>query len=407
MRAVVPRGTRRPRSVRLIVILGALSAFGPLSIDMYLPALPAMSQQFHAGAWQVQLTLTACVVGLGAGQLVAGPLSDTLGRRRPLLVGLLLYAAFSVGCALAPAIPTLIGFRLLQALGGAAGLVIARAVVRDLYSGAALARFFSLLILVMGVAPIVAPIIGGQLVRVSSWRGVFVVLTAIGVVLLAAVAVGLPETLPAERRTPGRIAATMRTYRRLLADRRFLGYVLAGAFGFAAMFAYISGSSFVFQDVYGLSPQQFSLVFASNALGLVLVSQLNGWLVGRFEPKRLLAVGLGITTVGGFGVLAAVLADLGLAALLPALFTLVASIGMVLPNATALTLADHPDTAGSASALFGVFQFIAGGTAAPLVGLGGSGTAMPMAIMVAALPVAAVLSTATLSRMRVHHPAPG
>lgn len=392
--------TGRGRSSRLVLILGALSAFGPLSIDMYLPSLPAMAGEFHAAPAAIQLTLTACVVGLGAGQLVAGPLSDTLGRRKPLLIGVAAYAVFSVACAFAPSVGTLIAFRFLQALGGAAGLVISRAVVRDVYSGTALARFFSLLMLVNGVAPVLAPLIGGQLVRFTSWRGVFVVLTVVGALLLAAAAFGLPETRPPETRTPGSLRATMRTYRGLLADRVFVGHVLAGGLGFAAMFAYISGSSFVLQDVYGLSAQYFSLVFAANAVGIVVVGQINGRLVSRFPPRTLLFVGLSVTLTAACGLLAAVLVGAGLAAILPTLFLVVASVGMVLPNATALALADYPETAGSASALFGVGQFVIGGISAPLVGLGGSGSALPMTIVITVMAFAALAALLGLTRTR-------
>ncbi len=379
-------------------MLGALSAFGPLSVDMYLSSLPAMASEFHSGAAEVQLTLTACVVGLGIGQLVAGPLSDTYGRRRPLLVGLALYAGFSVACAVAPSIPALIGFRVVQALGGAAGLVIARAIARDLYSGRALARFFSLLMLVNGVAPVVAPVFGSQLTRITSWRGVFVVLAVIGVALLLSCARWLGETLPPLERNPGSIRITLRTYRKLLTDRVLIGNVLAAGLGFGALFAYISGSSFVLQDIFGLSPQEFSLIFAANSIGIVATGQLNGRLVRRLQPRRLLAIGLSVTVLGGLCLLAAVLLELGLPAIMPALLVLASSIGMVMPNATALALSDHPAVAGSASALLGAGQFALGGLAAPLVGLGGTATALPMAMVIAAAAVSALLAFATLTR---------
>ncbi len=393
-----------PRTTVLAAILGSLVAFGPLSIDMYLPALPAMAQEFRAGASEVQLTLTSCVFGLGLGQLVIGPLSDAVGRRRPLLVGLAGYAVFSVACALAPSPSALVVFRLLQALSGSAGLVIARAVVRDVYSGIALARFFSSLMLVMGVAPILAPMFGGQLIRVTSWRGVFVVLALIGLVLLVACALALPDTLAPTARAPGRLGTTMSTYRRLLADRAFLGHALAGGLGFAAMFAYISGSSFVFQVIYRLSPQRFSLVFAANAIGIVLLSQLNGrLLVNRFGPRHLLASGLVAQVLGGLALLIAVLAGAGLPWVLLALFVVVASVGLVLPNATALALGNYPEAAGSASALLGVAQFVFGGAIAPLVGIAGSGTALPMAITIVALPISALLALTGLgSRLPAH-----
>jgi Bcr/CflA subfamily drug resistance transporter len=266
----------RAQRARRVLILGGLTAFGPLSLDMYLPALPALARGFSAAESEVQLTLTACVLGIAIGQVLAGPLSDTLGRRRPLMAGLALYTAASLLCAAAPAVPALTAFRLLQGFGAAAGIVIARAVVRDLHSGTAAARYFSMLMLVAGSAPILAPVIGGQVLRVTSWRGVFVVLGLFGAALLVASALGLRETLPADRRRSGELRDTLRTFGGLLTDRVFLGYALASGFAFAALFSYISGSPFVLQQLFGLSPQQFSAVFAMNAVGIVVSGQVNG-----------------------------------------------------------------------------------------------------------------------------------
>jgi DHA1 family bicyclomycin/chloramphenicol resistance-like MFS transporter len=386
--------------VRLVLILGSLSAFGPLSIDMYLPAFPSLSKDLHAGPSAVQLTLTACLIGLAVGQLVAGPLSDTLGRRRPLLVGLVCYTVLSAACFVAPSVYALAGLRLLQGFGGSAGLVIAGAAVRDRYAGVAMARFLSTLMLVNGLAPIVAPVIGGQLLRVTSWRGVFVVLTGFGLVLLVACIAWFDESLPPERRRPGSLPDTMRSFGELLRDRKFAGYALAGGLAFAAMFAYISGSSFVLQDIFGLSPQQFGLVFGTNALGIVVVGQLNRWLVNRFAPRLLLAIGLAAATAGGALLVVAVLAGWGLPALLPGLFAVVASIGIVLPNTRALATADYPDLAGTSSALLGVSQFAIGGLVAPLIGLGGTGTALPMVVVIAALTVLALVVFVLMTRPR-------
>ncbi|KAA5824715.1 Bcr/CflA family multidrug efflux MFS transporter [Saccharopolyspora hirsuta] len=387
-----------PNRTKYVLILGGLSAFGPLAIDMYLPAFPQIAAELGTGASQVQLSLTACTLGLALGQLVAGPLSDTFGRRRPLLVGLVVFTLASLLCAVAPSAYALAGLRLVQGLGGAAGIVIARAVVRDLYSGVAMARFFSLLMLVNGLAPILAPLIGGQLLRVTSWRGVFLALGLIGAVLLAASAFGVRETLPEQNRRAGNLGDTLRTFRALLADRAFVGYSLSAALAFAAMFAYISGSSFVLQDVFGMSPQTFSLVFGINSLGIVLVGQLNARLVERAQPRRLLSIGLCCNALGGVAVAVSAATGAGLAGLLPALFLVVSSIGMVSPNATALALSGHPETAGSASALLGVMQFSAGALAAPLVGSAGTDTALPMGLVMGALSLAAVLVFAVLAR---------
>jgi DHA1 family bicyclomycin/chloramphenicol resistance-like MFS transporter len=385
------------RSARLVVILGALSAFGPLSNDMYLPAFPSISASLHADASSVQLTLAACMVGLALGQLIAGPFSDSLGRRGPLLVGLAVFTVFSAVCALAPSVYLLTVFRFVQALGGAAGLVIANASVRDRYSGSMMSRFLSMLMLINGTAPILAPIIGGQILRFTSWRGVFWTLTVIGFVLLLVSAFWLAESLPVERRRPARLSVTMRAYRGLLADRVFVGYALSGGMAFAAMFAYISGSSFVLQNVFSLSPQGFSLVFAVNGLGIVVAGQINGRLVRRFSSRRLLAAGLCISATGGLLLLAGVLAGAGLPVVLPALFLVVSSIGLVAPNSLTMALADYADSAGTASSLVGVLQYIFGGLMAPVVGLGGVSTALPMALVIAVLPLGGLVIFRTMT----------
>jgi MFS transporter, DHA1 family, multidrug resistance protein len=377
------------RSAGLLVLLGALSAFGPVAMDTYLPGLPELGRDLDASASQAQLTLTACLVGLAAGQLLAGPVSDARGRRQPLLAGLALFAAASVACAAAPDIWTLTAARLVQGAAGAAGIVIARAIVRDLYSGSELARYFALLMLVNGLGPILAPIAGAQLLSVTSWRGIFLVLAAFGLVLLVAVAAGLRETLPPERRHGGGLAATWRVFRALAAEREFTGYVLACGFAFAAMFAYIAGSPFVLQEIHGVSPQGFSAAFAVNAGGIMAMGALSSRLVARAGAARLLKLGLLVQLTGAAGLLASVLSGAGLAALLVSLFAVVSSIGLVLPNATALALADHPRTAGSASALLGLAQFLFGAIAAPLVGIGGTGTAVPMAVVIAVAASAA------------------
>ena len=394
------------RSARLVVILGALSAFGPLSNDMYLPAFPSISANLHASASSVQLTLAACMVGLALGQLIAGPFSDSLGRRGPLLVGLAVFTVFSAVCALAPSVYLLTVFRFVQALGGAAGLVIANAAVRDRYAGSTMSRFLSLLMLINGTAPILAPIIGGQILRFTSWRGVFWTLTAIGFVLLLVSAFWLAESLPVARRRPAHLSATLRAYRELLADRIFVGYALSGGMAFAAMFAYISGSSFVLQNVFSLSPQGFSLVFAANGLGIVLAGQINGHLVRRFSSRRLLFAGLCISATGGLLLLAGVLAGAGLPVVLPALFLVVSSIGLVAPNSLTMALASYADRAGTASSLVGVLQYIFGGLMAPVVGLGGVHTALPMALVIAVLPPGGLLIFRTMTSARAREAQP-
>ncbi|GAA1201394.1 multidrug effflux MFS transporter [Prauserella alba] len=403
---VADAGARLSRSGRLrfALILGGLTAFGPLSIDMYLPALPGMAGDFSAANALVQLTLAAFVIGLGAGQLVAGPLSDAFGRRVPLLAGVALYIAASVLCALSPSIEVLIGARALQAFGAAAGIVIARATVRDLFSGIAMSRFFSALMLVSGVAPILAPIIGGQLLTVTSWRGIFSVLAAFGGLLLLVAALALPETLPEAARRPARIGGVLRTYFSLLRHRAFLGCALTIGLGFAGMFTYISASSFVLQDIYGLGPQTYSFVFGGGAIGLVAMTQVNARLVGRFSQRALLRTGLVTGTTAAVAATIAAVAGLGLPVLLPAIYLVVCSNGMIMPNAMALAMADHPDKAGSASALLGVLQFLVAGAASPLIGLFGEGSAVPMAALMAGFFALALTSFLTMVRSRSANP---
>lgn len=386
----------RGRRAGLVLIIGALSAFGPLSIDMYLPGLPALARDLGGTDWQAQLTLTACLLGLALGQVLVGPLSDAVGRRRPLLAGLAAYAAASLVCALVPSMPLLVLLRFVQGLAGSAGIVLARAVVRDLYSGDDLARFFALTMMVSGLAPILAPVIGGQLLRVTPWQGVFVVLALLGLALLASAGLGLDESLPPERRRGGGLGATLAAFRQLLGDRAFMTYALSSGLAFAAMFAYIAGSPFVLEHIYGVSPQTFSLIFAANALGIVAVSQIGARLVGRVSQQRLLALGLGLSLAGGLLLVAAAALGLALPGIALGFFLAVASIGLIAPNSTALALSEHPQIAGSASAFIGVLQYVVGAAITPLVGLLGTSTALPLALLMALLSAAACAVFAVL-----------
>lgn len=388
-----------------MVLLGALSAFGPLSMDLYLPALPSLEAEFGAGQGAVQLTLTSVAVGLAVGQLVAGPLSDRFGRKVPVLVGVGAYALASVLCALAPSVWLLVGIRLLQGIAGAAGIVLARAVVRDRTEGTEAARAFALLASIGGAAPVLAPVLGGQLLRVTDWRGVFGVLALIGLVLLVA-ARWLPETLPAERRVRGGARATVRATSELVGRRAFRTAVLAQGLGFAALFTYISTSSFVLQTGYGLTPVQFSLVFAVNGAGIVAAGQLSRVLVARLGPRTLLVAGLAAQVAGGVGLVVTALADGGLPVLLPVLFVVVAATGLVLPNATALAMADAARAAGTASALVGVGQFAVAGAIAPLAGLGTAGALLPMAVVMAGASVLGLVAGLRVPRAAEAPPRP-
>jgi DHA1 family bicyclomycin/chloramphenicol resistance-like MFS transporter len=376
-----------------VLILGGLTAFAPLSTDMYLPSLPAVSQDLSATMALTQITLTAYILGLAFGQIVVGPISDARGRRRPLLIGIAIYVLASLLCVVAPSVAVLSLLRFLQGFAGAAGIVIALAIARDLYAGSTLARCISLLMTVNFLAPIVAPVLGGQLLTFTSWRGVFVTLALLGLVALLASAFGLNETLETSHRQSSGVSATLRSFRGLLVNKRFVGYALSSSFAFAAAMIYISMSPFVLENIYGLSPQIFGLLFGINALGLASMSQVSGRLVSRMSSKRLLIGGVVALAIAGLALLGVVIMGIGLVGVLPLLFLIVASLGFVVPNATALALdTTDPQTAGSASGLLGMLQFAIGAVIAQLVGLAGTTTALPMAGAIAAFGVVALLT---------------
>ncbi|MEV6258889.1 multidrug effflux MFS transporter [Nocardia sp. NPDC051911] len=385
-----PRG-----STRLIVVLGALSAFGPITTDLYLPSLPQAATALHASQAGIQLSLTTCLIGLALGQLLAGPLSDRWGRRRPMIAGMVVFTVASALCAVAPTVALLDAARLLQGLAGAAGIVISFAIVRDSWSGTRGARAFSILLGVSGAAPVVAPVAGAQLLRVIDWRGLFWVLAGLGLVFVIIAIVGVPETLPPHARHRGELTATFAALRRVAIVPEFAGFALAGALSFAAMFAYISASSFVFQTLFALSPQVFGLVFAANGIGIVLANALNVRLLRRWSPRRVLDLGLAGVCVGSIAVLIVALAHGGPVAIEIPLFVMVSSIGLTMPNAAALALERFGDVSGSASALVGCTQFVLGAIVAPLVGLGGH-SAVPMGVVTVTVAVLAVVARAGL-----------
>jgi DHA1 family bicyclomycin/chloramphenicol resistance-like MFS transporter len=385
--------------LRIVVVLGALSAFGPLSIDFYLPGLPRLTSDFDASASAGQLTLTACLLGLAFGQLAFGPLSDRFGRRRPLIVGLVVYCGASLACAAAPDVWTLVALRAVQGLSGSSGIVIARSVVRDLRSGVGAARVYSMIMLVVGVVPLLAPIVGGALLHSTTWRGLFVILGVVDAFILAGVLAWLPETLTPDRRQ--RSGGTAAGFLELLTDRIFVAYAIVLGLNFAAMFSYIAGSSFVLEDIYGVSPQEYGVIFGVNALGIVAASQLNRTLVARASPERMLLAGVCAGTTAGAALLVVVLAGgIGLPGILPCLFVCVSSVGLVIPNATALALTDYPHAAGSAAAVLGTAQFVFGGAAAPLVGIAGRDTAVPMALLMALFGAGALVALALAHQIR-------
>jgi DHA1 family bicyclomycin/chloramphenicol resistance-like MFS transporter len=384
--------------LRLVLVLGFLIALGPLTIDMYLPALPTITADLATSAAAVQLTLTGTLAGLGLGQLLVGPLSDAYGRRRPLLAGVALHIVASVLCVIAPNLAVLGTLRVVQGLGAAAAGVVAMAVVRDLFDGLAFAKLFSRLMLVLGAAPILAPTLGGIVLNWTSWRGVFAVLAAFGVAMIIVGALALPETLPPERRRSGGVRGTLRDYGRLFTDRAYLGLIVVAGLTMAAMFAYVSGSSFVFQEQYGLSEQQFGFVFGAGAVGLIAATQVNVRLLRRWTPAQILVTALGFGAVAGLVLLLfAATGTGGLAGVLAPLWLVIAAAGLAMPNAPALALSRHGEAAGTAAALLGAVQFSVGALAAPLVGLLGVG-AVAMALVVAGGMVAANIVLAVVVR---------
>jgi DHA1 family bicyclomycin/chloramphenicol resistance-like MFS transporter len=377
--------------VRTVLVLGTLTGLGPLTIDMYLPAFPAISEDLDAAESMVQLTLTGTLFGVALGQLIIGPLADRLGRRRPLIAAVVVHVAASVLCAIAPNIATLGAFRVLQGMAAAAGAVVSMAVVRDMFTGLAAVRLLSRLMLVMGVAPILAPTLGGQILRFTDWRGVFWVLALLGAVLVAVVVFGLRETLPPENRHSGGMRESVRAYGAILRDRTYVGLMLTGGLMFGALFAYVSGSSFVFQGMYELSEQQFAVLFGVNSVGLVAATQFNPRLVRRFGPRRVLSAA--VVTAAGTSVILLVMAitgALGLVGIAVPLFVMLATMGLTLPNVPVLALAEHGRSAGTAASLLGAMNFGVGAVVAPLVGAFESSSAVPMAAAIAALTAAAV-----------------
>lgn len=363
----------------ILIILGLLTAFAPMSTDMYLPAFTAIAMDFGVSMSIVQATLAVYFAGTALGQIAYGPISDLYGRKPPLYVGLLLYIVASVGCAVAPNVEVLLVMRLLQAVGASAGMVIARAIVSDLFDHVGGARAFSRMMLVMGVAPILAPLAGGQLFVWLGWRAIFWVLAAFGLLCLVMCAAGLRESHPPQRRSSADWVARMGGFIELLREPGFLGHAIVGALAMSAMFAYIAGSPFVFIELYGVPATHFGFLFGLNAVGLIGGSQLNARLLKSVNPERILHWGLFMLMASTLVLLAAGSSGTTqLAWLLAPLFVAIASLGLVMPNAAALALRGQAARAGVASALLGSLQFLIFGIAAAAVSVMHDGTALPM-----------------------------
>ncbi|MVO90545.1 Bcr/CflA family efflux MFS transporter [Streptomyces sp. p1417] len=386
---------------RAAVVLGSLEVFGPLSMDLSMPLLPQLAKDLHTNDSLAQASMSVCMLGLALGQLVTGPLSDRFGRRRPLLWGIALFTLFSLLCAVAPTIEILLLTRFLQGVTGSAGVVIALAAARDIASGVELARLLSLLGLVGALAPIAAPVAGGQLAAVMDWRGLFVVLAGVGAVLLAVAGTLLPETLPAGARHAGGFTETGRGFGKVLRDRLFVCYLLVATCTGTAFFTYLASISFVLQDGFHLSPQAFSAVFAANAVVAVLGSLVNRGVVRRAGPARMYVVGTTATAAAALGLLATVVADLGLAAVLVVLAVMLFCYGVISPNSSTLALGGHGERAGTAAALLGMSTFAVGPVVAPVVALGGAADLTMSLTMAVATTLAALLVwTAVLPRLR-------
>ncbi|MBA1205066.1 multidrug effflux MFS transporter [Pseudomonas capeferrum] len=384
-------------NLRILLILGALSAFGPLAIDFYLPAFPAMAKAFATDEHQVQTTLAAYFLGLSIGQLAYGPVADRFGRRKPLLFGVALFTLASLGCAYAPNLETLIVARFVQALGGCAGMVLSRAIVSDKCDAVGSAKVFSQLMLVMGLAPILAPMLGGLLVNLAGWQSIFLILSLFSAACLLAVSLGLPESLPAHiPRQP--LSGALRQYLRLLGDRVFVGHALSGGIAMAGMFSYIAGSPFVFLNLYGVPAEHYGWLFGANAAGFILVAQINARLLVKRGPAVLLVRGVWLYLAAGAALLAvAAMRPTQLWPLLVPLFICIASLGCIIPNASACAMNGQGARAGSASALMGCLQFSVAAGAASLVAVLHDGSAVPMTLVIS-LCGALALGVALLTR---------
>ncbi|MGE3402655.1 MAG: multidrug effflux MFS transporter [Vicinamibacterales bacterium] len=379
---------------RLGVMLGALTAMGPLAIDMYLPSFPTIAREFGSTTAAVEATAAAYFTGMAVGQSFYGPISDRIGRKLPLYAGLALFIAGSIGCAFAPSVPALVVLRFVQALGGCAQLVIARAMVRDLFDERDSMRVLSLLMLVMGVAPILAPLVGGQLLVNFGWQSVFWLLASYAAVCTAAVALVMPETLAPPSRRRDSLATIAAIYWRLLRDRHFMAHAVSGALTIAGMFAYIAGSATVFIQLFRVPPDRFGLFFGTNAIGLISASQINGRLAGRMPAQAILARVFPALAVAALVLLVNALTGFGgFAGILVPLFVCVASVGFIVPNTTVLAMAPHGEVAGSASALLGTLQFAVGAGSAMAVSTLNNGTAVPLGAVIACCAVGAFLTS--------------
>jgi DHA1 family bicyclomycin/chloramphenicol resistance-like MFS transporter len=385
-------------NLRILILLGTLSAFGPMAIDFYLPSFPTLASVFATDVEHIQLTLSAYFVGLAGGQLIYGPMADRYGRRRPLLFGVMLFTGASIICTFASSLEWLIAARFLQALGGCAGMVVSRTVVRDLCDPLASAKVFSQLMLVMGVAPILAPVAGGLLLTQFGWQSIFLCLALFGALCGLAVALWLPETL-AQSAPRHSLRQAPSKYLQLLKDPQFVGYALTGGMAMAGMFAYIAGSPFIFIQLYEVPPQHFGWLFGANAAGFILFAQVNAWLMRWHGPAYWLSRTVWVYLLAALGLLGvSLLQTEALWPLLLPIFVVVAILGCLLPNSTACAMAGHGAQAGSASALLGFIQYVLAASASAIIGVLHDGTAQPLGLVISVCAALAVICTVLTAR---------
>lgn len=383
---------------QFILLVGALTTLVPFTIDMYLPAFPILAEVYETNASSVQLSLTACLLGLAIGQLVAGALSDMHGRRKPLLISLIAYIGASIACIFAPNIYIFVFLRFVQGFAASGGMVISRAIVRDVSHGPELTRLFALLMVIGNLVPLIAPSIGSGVLLFADWKGIFMLLTILGIFLLVLSALRLKESLPPEKRVPSNLKSTVGNFAGILKNRQFTGYALAQGFLIGGVFAYVSGTPFIYQNIYGASPQMFSLLFGVNGIALII----GGYSVGRFthiwSEKKFLETALYAATVAGAILLAVVLMDGPLWAVTIPIFFFIMAIGVVGTSSFTLAMESQGHVAGSASALLGLLPFILGATTAPLVGVAGENTAVPMGLVIFSMCLIALLSYLLLAK---------
>lgn len=377
---------------KLALLLGSLAALGPLTIDMYLPSFPTITNEFSTSASLIQFSLTSCLLGLGFGQLIIGPMSDVQGRRQPMVIFLGLYFIASLACAFAPTVSLFIGARFVQGFAAAGGIVVSRAVVRDVYVGRELTKFFALLMLINNLAPILAPVVGSSILLFTNWRGVFITLSLVGIILVFIIAFRFEETLPTEKRIPSNFKQTVGNFTTLIKDRKFIGYALTQSFITSGIFAYVSGTPFVYQTIYGVSPQVFSVLFGINGIGIMVGTILIGRFADVISETRFLKVGLLMSITASFSLLIVVLFHGPLFAVVISIFVFISSIGIISTSSFSLAIQDQGHIAGSASAMLGLLPFIFGAISAPLVGIAGEHTAIPMGVIMFLASSLAILS---------------